>query len=242
MNRGPADPARGHALLLRWLRRAQFRAQPGRTLASVAAVAIGVALALAIHLVNASALDSFRHAIATVNGDADAQVRPAQGLLDERLLDIVAGLEGVAVASPILELDILPEPPSTASKATGTELGTDSPGPRDRHTAFRSPARAFAAGGARSLRRGAGHAGSDAASRPMRSLGVFDPDAVFLSDAAQSPPIRNPRWSCATGARKSGCGLRAGCRALQAPSRWRSWTWAPRSGPSARSASSAAST
>ncbi len=108
--------ARGTPLLLRWLRHAQLRAQPGRALASVAAVAIGVALALAIHLVNASALDSFRHAIATVNGDADAQVRPAQGLLEEDLLDIVAGVEGVAIASPILELDLHPQ-----GAATGNE-------------------------------------------------------------------------------------------------------------------------
>ena len=100
------DERRGSATLLRWLRHAQFRAQPGRTLASVAAVAIGVALALAIHLVNASALDSFRHAIATVNGDADIQVRPAQGLMDESVLDIVSAAEGVAVASPILELEL----------------------------------------------------------------------------------------------------------------------------------------
>ena len=101
--------ARGTSVLLRWLRHAQLRAQPGRALASVAAVAIGVALALAIHLVNASALDSFRHAIATVNGDADVQVRPAQGLLDDDLLDVVAGVAGVAIASPILELDLHPD-------------------------------------------------------------------------------------------------------------------------------------
>ncbi len=43
-------------VLLRWLARAQWRSQPGRTVASVLAVAIGVALALAIQLVNASAL------------------------------------------------------------------------------------------------------------------------------------------------------------------------------------------
>ena len=100
---------RGTSLLLRWLRHAQLRAQPGRALASVAAVAIGVALALAIHLVNASALDSFRHAIATVNGDADFQVRPAQGLMDENLLDVVAGVDGIAVASPILTLGLHPD-------------------------------------------------------------------------------------------------------------------------------------
>ena len=108
--------ARGTPLLLRWLRHAQLRAQPGRALASVAAVAIGVALALAIHLVNASALDSFRHAIATVNGDADVQVRPAQGLLEDDLLDNVAGVEGIAVASPILELDLHPD-----GEAAGSE-------------------------------------------------------------------------------------------------------------------------
>ncbi|MBA3478656.1 MAG: ABC transporter permease, partial [Lautropia sp.] len=106
---GAPGAARGASILLRWLRQAHFRAQPGRTLASVAAVAIGVALALAIHLVNASALDSFRHAIATVNGEADAQVRPAQGLMDEGLLDIVAAVDGIAVASPVLELTVHPE-------------------------------------------------------------------------------------------------------------------------------------
>ena len=62
-------------LLLRWLLRGHWRAQPGRTVAAVAAVAVGVALALGIHLVNDSALAAFRQAIATVNGVADEAER-----------------------------------------------------------------------------------------------------------------------------------------------------------------------
>jgi len=68
-----------------WLAAGQWRAAPGRTAVSVAAVAIGVALALAIHLVNASALEAFRQAIASVNGEAHAQVRARAGTFDEAL-------------------------------------------------------------------------------------------------------------------------------------------------------------
>jgi len=167
------NPARGHALLLRWLRRAQFRAQPGRTLASVAAVAIGVALALAIHLVNASALDSFRHAIATVNGDADAQIRPAQGLLDEGLLDIAARLEGVAVASPILELDLYPESPDSPEEARDDASG----GPARR---AREPLRLVAL----DIFQAAQVTPALAPVPSGSGTSVFEPDAVFLSDAA----------------------------------------------------------
>ncbi len=159
------------ALLLRWLRRAQFRAQPGRTLASVAAVAIGVALALAIHLVNASALDSFRHAIATVNGEADLQISAAQGLLDEGLLDVVAAVDGIAIASPILELDLYPRSPTRSGEVSRTPLkllGID-PFVAARVTPALLPVAADTQGAG--LRTGPG----------MR---LFDADAVFLSDAA----------------------------------------------------------
>ena len=161
------DPARGAATLLRWLRRAQFRTQSGRTLASLAAVAIGVALALAIHLVNASALDSFRHAIATVNGDADAQVRAPQGLLDEDLLDIVAALDGIAVASPVLELDLYPalesaSPDSPATVQTPLKLVAIDVFSAARVTPALLPV--------------AADAGSASA--------VFDATSIFLSDSA----------------------------------------------------------
>ncbi|MEO6269498.1 MAG: hypothetical protein ABIP08_04260, partial [Lautropia sp.] len=172
-------PERGAATVLRWLRRAQFRAQPGRTMASIAAVAIGVMLALAIHLVNASALDSFRQAIATVNGDADAQIRASQGFLDEALLDTVAGLAGIAVASPVLELELYPR---NESRPQGSASPRDAPRESlklvaiDLFTAARvTPGLLPVAPEAQ----GSGY-GSGATFR------LFEPDAVFLSAAAEA--------------------------------------------------------
>lgn len=95
--------------LLRWLALAQFRLQPGRTLASVVAVAIGVALALAIQLVNGSALSAFRQALGTVNGEADLRILPTRGWLEDRWADTVAAVDGVALASPVLEATLVIE-------------------------------------------------------------------------------------------------------------------------------------
>jgi putative ABC transport system permease protein len=73
-----------------WLALGQWRAAPGRTLVSIVAVAIGVALALAIHLVNASALEEFRQAIATINGEAHAQVRADAAQAEARAAELQA--------------------------------------------------------------------------------------------------------------------------------------------------------
>ncbi len=92
-----------------WLALGQWRAAPGRTLVSIVAVAIGVALALAIHLVNASALEEFRQAIATINGEAHAQVRARREGFDEALLAQLADppIDGIAGLSPVIETDVM---------------------------------------------------------------------------------------------------------------------------------------
>jgi len=92
-----------------WLALGQWRAAPGRTLVSIVAVAIGVALALAIHLVNASALEEFRQAIATINGEAHAQVRARREGFDEALLAQLAvpPIDGIAGLSPVIETDVV---------------------------------------------------------------------------------------------------------------------------------------
>lgn len=105
--------------LLRWLGLAQWRAQPGRSLACIAAVAIGVALALAIHLVNATALSSFQQALDAINGEADLRVHATSGDFDEALLDRVAAFGGVEVASPVLDLML---PMRTRSDQPGRPL------------------------------------------------------------------------------------------------------------------------
>ena len=65
-------------LTLRWMAAAELRAHPARWLTAALAIAIGVALGYAVHLVNRSALDEFARAVQTVNGAADLQVQATQ--------------------------------------------------------------------------------------------------------------------------------------------------------------------
>ena len=71
---------------------------------AVLAVLLGVALAFAVHLINASALSEFSAAVRSVNGQADLSLRAARGLLDETLYPTVAQRPEVAIANPVIEL------------------------------------------------------------------------------------------------------------------------------------------
>ncbi|MGC4365996.1 FtsX-like permease family protein [Hydrogenophaga sp. R2] len=82
----------------------EWRHHPWRTLAAVVAVMLGVALAFAVHLINASALDEFARATSQVQGQPDVALRSRQGLLPDTWLDDLAARPGVALASPVLEL------------------------------------------------------------------------------------------------------------------------------------------
>lgn len=82
----------------------ELRHHPWRTAAAVAAVTLGVALALAVQLINASALAEFSGAVSAVNGQPDLSLRARQGGLDDALLEPVAQAPGVAAASPVLEV------------------------------------------------------------------------------------------------------------------------------------------
>lgn len=90
----------------RWMALGEWRAHPGRVLVAVCAIAVGVALGFAIHLINASALSEFGRAINAVNGEADLHVRAAtaQGLPDSALTQM-ATTPGVAGASAVVELE-----------------------------------------------------------------------------------------------------------------------------------------
>src|SRR5690554_2291299 len=92
-------------LLKRWLLWSELRAHPVRALVALAAIALGVALGYAIHLINAAAFNEFSAAIRTISGTADLQLRAAQPWFDEQVFPRVARIEGVAQASPILEVD-----------------------------------------------------------------------------------------------------------------------------------------
>ncbi|KIF80915.1 FtsX-like permease family protein [Noviherbaspirillum autotrophicum] len=97
--------ARSRLRLNRWLMLGEWRAHPGRALVAMLAIALGVALGFAIHLINAAAFNEFSAAARSLSGQADLQVRGAQAFFDESLYAQLAQHDGVALANPVLELD-----------------------------------------------------------------------------------------------------------------------------------------
>ena len=96
--------------LLRTFSWQDLRHHPWRSLAAMAAVMLGVALAFAVHVINASALDEFSQAVRAVNGQPDLELRAMQGHLDEALYARLATHPQVARASPVLELSAVAAP------------------------------------------------------------------------------------------------------------------------------------
>ena len=89
----------------RWMIAGEWRAHPGRAIVAAIAIAIGVALGFAVHLINASALNEFARAVRTVNGDSDLQIHSVTPFgFDEALYPKLARLSGIAGASPAVEL------------------------------------------------------------------------------------------------------------------------------------------
>ena len=104
----------------------EWRAHPARLVVGVLAIAVGVALGFAVHLVNRTALASFDRAISSVNGAADLQVHSATPAgFAEALYPRVAGIEGVATASPVVELTATAGPAATPGQGRLTLLGLD---------------------------------------------------------------------------------------------------------------------
>lgn len=156
---------------------AEWRHHPWRQGAAVLAVALGVALAFAVQLINASALSELSAAVHAASGAPDFSVRPRDGLLAEDLYPRLAMAPGVAQASPVLDLSV------TVRGADGQShpahlLGLDafvapwiSPG-------WLAQPEAAAASGAAS---------------PGAPLAALDPDLVFLNAAARALVGNAPR-------------------------------------------------
>ncbi|WP_199285981.1 FtsX-like permease family protein [Phenylobacterium parvum] len=143
--------------LLSWMVRGEWRAHPVRTLVAVLAIAVGVALGFAVHLVNRSALAEFDTAVRSVSGGADLRVEAvsARGF-DEALYPRIARLPALSAASPVVEIAA-----RTSDGRSLTVLGLD-----PLRAARVTPALAAGAG-----------AGFGAAAGPGRE------DAVWLSPA-----------------------------------------------------------
>jgi len=88
-----------------WLAGGELRAHPWRQVAALAAIAIGVALGLAVHLINASAVAEFSQAVRATTGQADLEIRGPRLGFDDGVLERVAADPAIALASPMLEVD-----------------------------------------------------------------------------------------------------------------------------------------
>ncbi|HVE49663.1 MAG TPA: FtsX-like permease family protein [Casimicrobiaceae bacterium] len=77
-----------------------------RTSVAVFAIAIGVALGLAVQLVNRSAIDELTQSVRVLSGDADLAVRGPRNGFDELTYADLARDNEVAVASPVVELEV----------------------------------------------------------------------------------------------------------------------------------------
>jgi putative ABC transport system permease protein len=100
------DEARGAWIAWRTFAQAQLREHRLQLLATVTAIALGVALGVAVYLVNSAALEQFDQATRRLVGSADIVVRgPPEGF-DESLLVALAQQPAVAAASPVLELEL----------------------------------------------------------------------------------------------------------------------------------------
>ncbi|MDB5919897.1 MAG: multidrug transporter substrate-binding protein, partial [Massilia sp.] len=73
----------GPGLLSRWLLFGEWRAHPVRALLAIAAIAVGVSMGFAIHLINAAAFNEFSAAVKSLSGQADVQVSGREAVFDE---------------------------------------------------------------------------------------------------------------------------------------------------------------
>lgn len=85
----------------------RLRERPFRALLSIAAIAIGVAIALAAMLATATARDSFRETSRALDPHVNLQISGLGAVLDERVVARVRYVPGVARAFPVIESSAL---------------------------------------------------------------------------------------------------------------------------------------
>jgi putative ABC transport system permease protein len=101
-----AGPVHGALVAWRALARSQWHGHPLQLVATVVAIALGVALGSAVYLVNSAALEEFDQATRRLIGSADLVIRgPPEGF-DQALFVTLAGRAWVSAASPMLDLQL----------------------------------------------------------------------------------------------------------------------------------------
>lgn len=95
-------------VLAKWLILSQFRTRPWASGLSIMAIALGVALAYAVHLINDAAVSDLARAMKTLQGDADVIVAAYDSTDDVPLTSIneIARDPGVLVMAPVIEMRV----------------------------------------------------------------------------------------------------------------------------------------
>jgi putative ABC transport system permease protein len=94
----------------------------GRTWLAVVAIAFGIALGYAVELINRAAVNELSTGLATLSGDADLEVRGPRAGFDEALYPVLAQLDGVAIASPVVETDVTVSGRDSALTLVGVDV------------------------------------------------------------------------------------------------------------------------
>ena len=100
----------------------EWRAHPLRALVAIAAIALGVALGFAIDLINGAAFNEFSAAVKSLSGQSDLQVRGVQPTFDEVLYARLGDVDGIALASPVLQVNAIIPGQRDALKVLGIDV------------------------------------------------------------------------------------------------------------------------
>ncbi|HKA38596.1 MAG TPA: ABC transporter permease, partial [Burkholderiales bacterium] len=93
-------------MLFQALIRGPLRESPGRSVLGIIAIALGVALGVAVHLVNSSAINEFELAARHLAGEADLVVRGPRAGFDQALYPRIARLAQVEAVNPAVDLEV----------------------------------------------------------------------------------------------------------------------------------------
>ena len=116
--------------LFRWFILRRLRAEPVRTTLTVAGIALGVGVVLAIRLANQSALGGFRAALDTVAGKTSLEITGAGLGVSEDRLSALGWLRAWGDVSPVIEGDamaLVSQGRAEAMRVLGVDILQDQP-------------------------------------------------------------------------------------------------------------------
>jgi len=116
--------------LFRWFILRRLRAEPVRTMLTVAGIALGVGVVLAIRLANQSALGGFRAALDTVAGKTSLEITGAGLGVSEDRLNALGWLREWGDVSPVIEGDamaLVSQGRAEAVRVLGVDILQDQP-------------------------------------------------------------------------------------------------------------------